>query len=314
MEDLTGIGKFAPVANNLIEKVSDAIGGSLKPWQIKRVAEANAEAKCIETQAECDAIVQKARAEAFAKCEQERIRKEFNQSFQIDKTIAEPAIRRMVCEEVKKQFNMESILSQAIPLLKETATPEAMDEDWIMDFFNKARNISNEDMQRTWAKLLAEEANSPNSIRKKSLFVLSNMSHSDAKIFEKLASLSIETIGTPIFFEFVLKKEFGWNYFNKMQNLCELGLLHFSSLDFLRTFDKPNITLKYGNKKCSCILKQKYELKFGRFCYTQAGFDLWKVANRNDVSGLLDTIISEKEFIECFEKIGPILIGTNAIK
>lgn len=311
MDDIVGFGK---IGNTLIEKVSEAIGATFKPWQIERIAKANAEAKRIETQAECDSIVQKAQAEAIAKCEQERILTEFNQSFQIDKTVAEPAIRRMVCEEVKKQFNMESILSQAIPLLKETATPEAMDEDWIMDFFNKARNISNEDMQRMWAKLLAEEANSPNSIRKKSLFVLSNMSKFDAQTFEKLSSLSIEILGRPIFFEFIIKEKFGWKYFEIMQNLCELGLLHFSSSGFMRTFTAPNITLKYGNKKCSCILKQNYELKYGRFSYTQAGFDLWKVVNRNDVSGLLDTIISEKEFIECFEKIGPILIGTNAIK
>lgn len=311
MDDIVGFGK---IGNTLIEKVSEAIGATFKPWQIKRVAEANAEAKCIETQAECDAIVQKARAEAFARCEQERIRKEFNQSFQIDKTIAEPAIRRMVCEEVKKQFNMESILSQAIPLLKETATPEAMDEDWIMDFFNKARNISNEDMQRMWAKLLAEEANSPNSIRKKSLFVLSNMSKFDAQTFEKLSSLSIEILGGPIFFEFIIREKFGLKYFEIMQNLCELGLLHFSSSSFMLTFTAPNITIRYQNEISSCVLKQKYQLQYGRFCYTGAGLDLFKVANKTNVTGLLHSIISGKDFIEYFEQIGPILVDVNTTK
>lgn len=41
---LIDLGKLAEPATKLIEKVSDAVGGIAKPWQIKRVASAEAAA------------------------------------------------------------------------------------------------------------------------------------------------------------------------------------------------------------------------------------------------------------------------------
>jgi hypothetical protein len=38
------LGKLAEPAKVLIEKISDAIGGIARPWQMRRVAEAQAEA------------------------------------------------------------------------------------------------------------------------------------------------------------------------------------------------------------------------------------------------------------------------------
>ena len=40
---LVNLGNFSKPANTLIQKVSSAIGGVFEPWQIKRVAKAEAE-------------------------------------------------------------------------------------------------------------------------------------------------------------------------------------------------------------------------------------------------------------------------------
>ena len=44
---LVNLGEISKPANTLIKKVSSAIGGVFEPWQIKRVAKAEAEASLI---------------------------------------------------------------------------------------------------------------------------------------------------------------------------------------------------------------------------------------------------------------------------
>ena len=48
---LVNIGELAKPATVLIEKISDAIGGCFKPYQIRRVAQAEAEAEKIKATA-----------------------------------------------------------------------------------------------------------------------------------------------------------------------------------------------------------------------------------------------------------------------
>lgn len=51
---LINLGELSKPATVLIEKVSDAVGGIAKPWQIKRVANAEAEAAKIKAIAQLE--------------------------------------------------------------------------------------------------------------------------------------------------------------------------------------------------------------------------------------------------------------------
>ncbi len=51
-DPIINIGELSKPATILIEKVSDAVGGLLKPWQIRRVAKAEADAEKIKALAE----------------------------------------------------------------------------------------------------------------------------------------------------------------------------------------------------------------------------------------------------------------------
>lgn len=51
-DPIMNIGELSKPATILIEKVSDAVGGLLKPWQIRRVAKAEADAEKIKALAE----------------------------------------------------------------------------------------------------------------------------------------------------------------------------------------------------------------------------------------------------------------------
>ncbi len=46
------LGKLSKPADTLIKKVSSAVGGIFEPWQIERVAKAEAKANLIRTQSE----------------------------------------------------------------------------------------------------------------------------------------------------------------------------------------------------------------------------------------------------------------------
>ena len=105
-------GKISEPATALINKISDAIGGYFKPRQIRRVAEAEAEAEIIN-------------AKAQIKVSQLQRR----------------ALIRFISEEAKKQENIESITEKAIPELTDTSNPQNMDDDWIMNFFDKCRIV-----------------------------------------------------------------------------------------------------------------------------------------------------------------------------
>ena len=105
---LVNLGKFSKPVNTLIEKISDAIGGIFEPWQIRRIARAEAEADEIRTVSQIKTTEMQRRA-----------------------------VIRLITEEGKKQENIESITRKAIEGVKEDARPQDIENDWIANFFDK---------------------------------------------------------------------------------------------------------------------------------------------------------------------------------
>lgn len=154
---LINLGELSKPATVLIEKISDAMGGLFKPWQIRRVAQA---------QAEADKIA------ALAKIEITEL--------------GYRALHRLVGEEARKQANMESIAAKALPDVNQEARPEDVDNDWIANFFDKCRIISDDEMQVLWAKVLAGEANAPGTYSKRTINSLASLDKRDAALFTSL--------------------------------------------------------------------------------------------------------------------------------
>ena len=96
------------------------------------------------------------------------------------------AAQRFLAEEMQKQSNMESIIKKAIPRLNRHASPDRIENDWISNFFDKNRIISDSDMQELWAKILAGEANMPGTFSRKTVNLLADLEKRDAEIFRNL--------------------------------------------------------------------------------------------------------------------------------
>ena len=202
-DPIINIGELSKPATILIEKVSDAVGGLLKPWQIRRVAKAEADAEKIK---------------ALAEIETDELRRR--------------ALVRFVGEETKKQSNMESITGKATGLLNEDAEPQHMDNDWISNFFDKCRLISNEEMQTLWAKVLAGEANSPGKYSKRTVNFLSAIDKVDATMFTALCRF-VWFIGdfVPLIFNESddIYQKYGIS-FNSLMHLDEVGFINFQHI------------------------------------------------------------------------------------
>ena len=121
---LVNLGKLSKPADTLIKKVSSAVGGLFEPWQIERVAKAEAKANMIQTQSEIKIT-------------------ELNKR----------AMHRFVEEEAQRQENMEKITEKALLQLKEESDPSQIEDDWVTNFFDKSRIISDNEMQDIWAKV-----------------------------------------------------------------------------------------------------------------------------------------------------------------
>ncbi|WP_454685693.1 DUF2806 domain-containing protein [Agrobacterium leguminum] len=201
---IINLGDLSKPATILIEKVSDAVGGIAKPWQIKRVASAEAEAEKIRalTQVEITEIQKK-------------------------------ALVRMVHEEGVKQRNIEDITVGAIPHLDKESDPSRLEEDWLAYFFDKSRLVSNPDMQSIWSRILAGEANQANSFSKRTVELVATLSRSDAEIFTALCSM-VWNFGIlePVFKydDDIFREKFsGKLIFSKLRHLNSIGLISFST-------------------------------------------------------------------------------------
>jgi len=158
---LINIGELSRPATVLIEKISDAVGGIFKPYQIVRVAKAEAQADRIRAEGQIEIS-----------------------------DLQRRAFHRFLNEEASKQKNIEEITQKALPLLKEESKPNEVEDDWITHFFDRCRLISNDEMQSLWSKVLAGEANAPGTYSKRTVNFLSGLDKSDADLFTKLCSFS----------------------------------------------------------------------------------------------------------------------------
>ncbi|MFD2022009.1 DUF2806 domain-containing protein [Pseudocitrobacter faecalis] len=150
--DLSLSGLSQP-GTKLIEKVSDAIGVLYEPTKIRKKAKAEAEAK---------------RTELISKLELEGIEKR--------------AVDRFLKRETKRQENIENITIQAARSLSDTDNVSGIDENWIEAFFKECEDISDEQMQTLWSRILSEEAKSKGSFSRRTLKLLSTLSTEEANL------------------------------------------------------------------------------------------------------------------------------------
>ena len=66
-----------------------------------------------------------------------------------------------------------------------------VDHDWTARFFSDVQDVSSEDMQQLWARILAGEVERPGSTSIKTLGILKNLDKATASLFRTFCSMSV---------------------------------------------------------------------------------------------------------------------------
>lgn len=105
--------------------------------------------------------------------------------------IAKAAKLSSARKELKQYINQSKIIAYAIEDLDQNAKLE-VEDDWLSYFFNYAQNISEESVQKIWAKILAEHCNGNSNVKKTLVHILSLLDKESAQAFGNLCRITIQ--------------------------------------------------------------------------------------------------------------------------
>lgn len=208
------------------------IGGLFKPWQMRREGRVSIELK----REELLAIAQAERdADLIRKGEyplpniQYRLTHDLTDAQEPNQppllSIAERANEQLISENIRNEVNITRALLHAEEALEsEPQTPpeEKIDDDWLFRWRDSASQVSSEDLQNLWGRLLAGEIKAPGSYSLRTLEFLKNLSQREA---EAIAKLSQFVIGNVIFREASEALEKCGVTFDFLLNMQQLGVI-----------------------------------------------------------------------------------------
>lgn len=263
---LVNLGELSKPATVLIEKISKLVEGVAVPFQIRRVAKAEAEAAIIKAQSEIEIT-----------------------------DLQRRAVQRWIGEEARHQKNMEDITAESIPHLSDDANPDAMDDDWIANFFDKCRIISDKEMQSLWSRVLAGEANTPGTYSKRTVNFVSELDKNDANLFTKLCKFCWN-IGymVPLVFDFEAEiyNRNGID-FDALRHLEGIGLIQWVPSGYFTEDKLPRIINTCYYDKCLRleIPNDHYGyLEVGKILLTKVGEELSPICGSQPIDGFYEYV------------------------
>jgi hypothetical protein len=158
----------------LIDVISKGIGRIYNPRAIRNEAE---------SEAHKIAVIERAKNNALA------------EGREIQAESIDRVQERLLYKELKRQINLERIIQTTAEQLinKKEVSNEPVDEDWIIRFFNIVQDVSNEEMQKIWSRILAGEITQPRTYSLRTLELLKNLDKNEAEIFMKFGRLAISS-------------------------------------------------------------------------------------------------------------------------
>lgn len=247
----------------LINKLSDAMGWYFEPKQIERIAKAEVRARkgIVESDLEIEDIALRAK-------------------------------QRRELEEIRHQANLESTVVKLFPHLRDDASPEDMEDDWLVNVLDKCRIVSDDTVQELWARIIAGEANKPGSFSRKTVNMMSDLSRSDAELFERLCCFVWSIDGTL----YPLTLSSRSNIYTKhrifpesIQHLTDLGLITEMAGAFAPELGNEDTVAEYFGKSMKVG-----RIKIGNTRFSQAGLEIYEICNPSPVDGFFDYVVRDR--------------------
>jgi hypothetical protein len=176
-DDFFGLGR---VADKVMEALKAGIGPVLEPWIRSRLAAADQQA--------ARGWLEVAKDSGLAARE-----------LQIE-TLSGRAQIRLVAEQVQQQENREAV---AVHTLREVADlakdhsiavdPESVGPEWLNRFWRLAQDVTSEDLQSVWGRVLARKATGAGAISARTLEVLSLLEGWEIEELSRIAPCVVST-------------------------------------------------------------------------------------------------------------------------
>ena len=216
-----------PAIKKLLDHCASGIGAIAGPMLAKWKAQIEADAQRTKAQGVADSIqlITDAKIEAREKFKKLGVA---SLSIQSELEIGEQIQARIAFQEEKRQRNIKAVISMAAEEIKDKEVQDhEIDHDWTARFFSDVQDVSSEQMQIVWAKILAGEVETPGRTSLHTLAILKNMTQKDAELFSKVAQFVINSF---VFRHGATKKVDGFPNAGMIIQLESYGLIHSGAL------------------------------------------------------------------------------------
>jgi hypothetical protein len=334
--DLLGLGKILPL-DKLVEVISKMTGRLTKQYFDKK--DIQTKAYEIEMLAEADAVKMKILSDAVKKNfagtggieyreNQIQIASPPEISLLPSAELKDRTQERLLFQGAKKQLNIESITEIAAEQLKNEPEidNQPVDEDWMNRFFNIAEDISNEEMQALWGKILAGEIKRPKSYSLRTLEIIRNMNKDEADVITKIANYTIR-VGN----DYAIYKgndnelsKYGISFYDTSL-MVELGILQpgdFMTYIFYKSANSGNAHIIYGNYFLKIELPPiPNDVHLPIYLFTKSGIEILKLLSINpsldylrDVAKIFQFPGSSIKYASITEYVGDSIKYTNMME
>ncbi|MCK9312268.1 MAG: DUF2806 domain-containing protein [Bacteroidales bacterium] len=268
MADINIIKIEGKPLEKLIDVISKGIGTLYRPESIRK--EADAEAYKID-------IIERAKNKAIA------------EGKVIEAETIDKIEERVLNKELHRQQNIEHVAQIAAEQINQekTVSEEPVDDDWATRFFNIVEDISDEEMQNLWGRILAGEVKQPKSYSLRTLELLKNLTKEEANLFMKVANFSINSAKDSFIFKpenDELSKEFNIK-FDDLSQLIEIGLIQPGDFVRYQLLQSTLATKTLFTAGMVLIVVEKKEnvptISFPISLFTKTGKELLKLVNPN---------------------------------
>lgn len=202
--------------------------------------------------------------------------------------------------QIKEYKNCNDITEAAALNILPEKKIEDVDPDWFAFFFEKAKLVSDESMQKIWAAILAEEINSPNTINRSLIHTLSIIDKKQAESFCNICRFCWFDLDYDKIHPFIYIAKAHTAYYDsnitwdRLKDLEYLGLISCDSdpgyaLKGPRRFRTGNIIINVNGNE-----KSKNLISVGNVMFTANGRKLYDIVNpeykqyRNDIFSFIE--------------------------
>ena len=245
-----------PAIEKLLDYTASGVGATASFFFSRMVARRDAEVRAIAAKgvAEEQRILSEGRAtsmQIIAAAQAEARSKLISSQAALhgEVTIGDAIEQRVQFQEEKRQANIGAVVVQTAQELGDREVHDhEVDHDWTARFFNAVQDVSSEEMQQLWARLLAGEIERPGQFSLRTLDTLHGMSVGEARLFDE--ACNYVAAGKMIIYTRDMHVMGNNLHFDNVIKLDELGLVVWASdLTYTAEWNRTdrNMTFQEGH-------------------------------------------------------------------